>query len=114
MELRWTTPFSVSLQGAALPVLAAGLAVRFGKERLAWRTVLGLALALSGSLSRIGIGSVDLGAILVSVNCPAAAQRSSLASLSRLSSKRSFGSVAQERRKLSGAPKNVPAPTSTP
>jgi drug/metabolite transporter (DMT)-like permease len=68
MGLRWTTPFSVSLLGATIPVFAAGLAVIFGKEKLSWRTVAGLALALLGVLSLIGNGSLDRGAILVALN----------------------------------------------
>jgi drug/metabolite transporter (DMT)-like permease len=68
MGLRWTTPFSVSVLGATIPVFAAALAVLFGKERLAWRTVLGLALALLGVLSLVGNGSLDRGAILVALN----------------------------------------------
>lgn len=68
MGLRWTTPFSVSLLGATIPVFAAALAVLFGKERLSWRTVVGLTLALLGVLSLIDNGSLDRGAILVALN----------------------------------------------
>ena len=68
LGLRWTSPFSVSLLGATIPVFAAGLAVLFGKEALSWRTVLGLALALLGVVSLIGYGSLDRGAILVALN----------------------------------------------
>jgi drug/metabolite transporter (DMT)-like permease len=68
MGLRWTTPFSTSLLGATIPVFAAGLAVLFGKETLRLRTVVGLALAMAGVLSLIGIGSIDRGAILVALN----------------------------------------------
>ena len=68
LGLRWTSPFSTSLLGATIPVFAAGLAVIFGKERLRLRTVIGLALAIAGVLSLIGIGSIDRGAILVALN----------------------------------------------
>ena len=68
LGLRWTTPFSVSLLGATIPVFAAGLAVLFGKERLSWRTVAGLTLALLGVFSLVGNGSLDRGAILVALN----------------------------------------------
>lgn len=68
LGLRWTTPFSVSLLGATIPVFAAALAVLFGKERLSWRTAVGIALAMSGVVSLIGIGSLDRGAILVALN----------------------------------------------
>jgi drug/metabolite transporter (DMT)-like permease len=76
--LRWTTPFSVSLLGATIPVFAAALAVLFGKEALSWRTALGVVLAFAGVLSLTGGeasgssagmgGSVDRGAILVALN----------------------------------------------
>ncbi|MBX3185930.1 MAG: EamA family transporter [Labilithrix sp.] len=66
--LRWTSPFSVSLLGATIPVFAAALAVLFGKERRSWRTAIGLALALSGVLSLIGVGSLDRGSALVALN----------------------------------------------
>jgi drug/metabolite transporter (DMT)-like permease len=36
--LRVTTPFTVSLLGATIPVLTAALAVLFRKERASWRT----------------------------------------------------------------------------
>ena len=69
MGLRWTTPFSVSVLGATIPVFAAGLAALFGKERLTARTLAGIAVALAGVLSLIGNGSLDRGAILVAINC---------------------------------------------
>lgn len=68
LGLRWTTPFSVSLLGATIPVFAAALAVVFRKERGSWRTALGLVLAMSGVVSLVGIGSLDRGAILVALN----------------------------------------------
>ena len=68
LGLRWTSPFSVSLLGATIPVFAAALAVLFGKEKLSWRTAIGIALAMSGVVSLIGIGSLDRGAILVALN----------------------------------------------
>ncbi len=66
--LRWTTPFSVSVLGATIPIFAAALAALFGKERLTWRTVIGLTLAMVGVLSLVGGGSLDRGAILVALN----------------------------------------------
>jgi len=68
MGLRWTTPFSASILGATIPIFAAALAVLFGKEKLSWRTVAGLSLALLGALSLVGNGSLDRGAILVALN----------------------------------------------
>jgi len=68
LGLRWTTPFSVSVLGATIPIFAAALAALFGKERLTWRTVLGLGFAMVGVLSLVGGGSLDRGAILVALN----------------------------------------------
>lgn len=68
LGLRWTSPFSTSLLGATIPIFAAGLAVLFGKEKMSWRTVIGLALAMLGVVSLIGYGSLDRGAILVALN----------------------------------------------
>lgn len=68
MGLKWTTPFSVSLLGATIPVFAAGLAVLLGKEKGSWRTFAGLTLALLGVVSLVGNGSLDRGAILVAFN----------------------------------------------
>ena len=66
--LRWSTPFSGALLGATIPVFAAGLAIVFRKERLAWRTLLGIAIALLGVLSLVGNGSLDRGALLMAIN----------------------------------------------
>jgi drug/metabolite transporter (DMT)-like permease len=66
--LRWTTPFSVSVLGATIPVFTAALAVAFRKEAASIRTFGGVALALSGVVSLIGVGSVDQGAMLVALN----------------------------------------------
>jgi drug/metabolite transporter (DMT)-like permease len=68
MGLRWTTPFSVAVLSASIPVFAAALAVLLGKEVLSWRTVVGLTLALLGVLSMVGNGSLDRGALLVALN----------------------------------------------
>jgi len=68
LGLRWTSPFSVALLSAAIPVFAASLAVLFGKEQLRWRTVAGFAFALVGVWSLIGAGSLDRGAMLVAFN----------------------------------------------
>jgi drug/metabolite transporter (DMT)-like permease len=74
--LRVSTPFTVSILGATIPVLTAGLAVLFGKQRASWRTGVGVVLALSGVLWLTGVGSlaahaaggVDPGAAIVAVN----------------------------------------------
>lgn len=67
--LRWSTPFSVSLLGATIPVFTAALAVIFRKEELRWRTVAGLLLASAGVVSLTGAsGRFDLGVVLVTLN----------------------------------------------
>jgi drug/metabolite transporter (DMT)-like permease len=70
--LRWSSPFSVSLLGATIPVFTAVLAVLFRKEAFARRTALGLVLAAAGVLSLSGVGSLpghfDAGVILVTLN----------------------------------------------
>lgn len=70
--LRWSSPFSVSLLGATIPVFTAVLAVVFRKEAFAWRTAIGLVLAAGGVVSLTGVGGVsghlDLGILLVTAN----------------------------------------------
>jgi len=70
--LRWSTPFSVALLGATIPVFTAVLAVVFGKERFSWMTALGLVLAATGVVSLTGVGSLSgqavIGVILVTLN----------------------------------------------
>lgn len=70
--LRWSSPFSVSLMGATIPVFTAVLAVLFRKESFAWRTALGLVLAAAGVVSLTGVGAasghLDVGIVLVSLN----------------------------------------------
>lgn len=66
--LKFTTPFSVALLSATIPVFAAALAVLFRKERASARTALGLGLSVSGVLFLVGVGTLDKGAILVSLN----------------------------------------------
>jgi drug/metabolite transporter (DMT)-like permease len=68
LGLRWTTPCSVSLLGATIPIFAAALAVLLGNEAPWWRTAVGIALAMAGVVSLIGLGSLDRGAILVALN----------------------------------------------
>jgi drug/metabolite transporter (DMT)-like permease len=71
-----STPFTVSVLGATIPVLTAALAVLFRKERASWRTGLGLVLSLSGVLWLTGLGAyaarseghVDRGAGLVALS----------------------------------------------
>jgi drug/metabolite transporter (DMT)-like permease len=67
--LRITTAFAAALLGATIPVFTAGLAVLLRVERPATRTAVGLALAFSGVLWLTGVGSLDLGALLIALNC---------------------------------------------
>lgn len=70
--LRWSSPFSVSLLGATIPVFTAALAVLSRKEAFEGRTAIGLVLAAVGVVSLTGVGStsghVDVGALLVTLN----------------------------------------------
>jgi drug/metabolite transporter (DMT)-like permease len=67
--LRSTTPNSAALLCITIPVFTAALAVLFRQERPSLRTGLGLLCAASGVVWLTGIGSVDFGAIVISVNC---------------------------------------------
>lgn len=67
--LRITTAFAAALLGATIPVFTAALAVLLRIERPAASTALGLALAFGGVLWLTGIGHVDLGALVIAVNC---------------------------------------------
>jgi len=67
--LRITTAFAAALLAATIPVFTAGLAVLFRVERASVRTGLGLALALAGVLWLTGVGRVDVGAIVIALNC---------------------------------------------
>jgi drug/metabolite transporter (DMT)-like permease len=69
LGLRITTSFAAALLGATIPVFTATLAIAFGVERASARTVVGLALALGGVLWLTGIGSLDVGALVIAVNC---------------------------------------------
>jgi drug/metabolite transporter (DMT)-like permease len=64
-----TTSFSAALLACTIPVLTAGLAAALGQERLTLRTLAGLGLAVAGVLWLTGIGHVDVGAVIVSINC---------------------------------------------
>jgi drug/metabolite transporter (DMT)-like permease len=67
--LRITTAFAAALLGATIPVFTAGLAVLFRVEHASVRTGLGLALALAGVVWLTGVGRVDVGAIVIALNC---------------------------------------------
>jgi drug/metabolite transporter (DMT)-like permease len=67
--LRMTTAFSAALLGATIPVFTAGLALLMRLERASLRTALGLAFAAGGVVWLTGIGRVDVGALVIGVNC---------------------------------------------
>jgi drug/metabolite transporter (DMT)-like permease len=67
--LRITTAFAAALLGATIPVFTAALAVAFRIERPAVTTAGGLVLAFAGVLWLTGIGSVDVGVLVIALNC---------------------------------------------
>jgi drug/metabolite transporter (DMT)-like permease len=67
--LRMTTAFSASLLGATIPVFTAGLALALRLERASVRTALGLVFAAGGVVWLTGVGRVDVGALVIGVNC---------------------------------------------
>jgi drug/metabolite transporter (DMT)-like permease len=67
--LKRTSPFVAALLAVVIPVATAGLAALFGKEKLTLRTALGLGVAGVGVVYLTGIHAVDIGAVLVLVNC---------------------------------------------
>ena len=67
--LRLTTAFAAALLGATIPVFTAALAVALRIERPAASTAAGLVLAFAGVLWLTGIGSVDVGVVVIALNC---------------------------------------------
>jgi drug/metabolite transporter (DMT)-like permease len=67
--LRVTTAFAAAILGATIPVFTAALAIALRIERPSARTAIGIALALAGVLWLTGVGSLDLGAIAIALNC---------------------------------------------
>jgi drug/metabolite transporter (DMT)-like permease len=67
--LRLTTAFAAALLGATIPVFTAALAVVLRVEKPAARTAVGLALAFGGVLWLTGVGSLDVGATVIAINC---------------------------------------------
>jgi drug/metabolite transporter (DMT)-like permease len=67
--LRITTAFAAALLGATIPVFTAALAIVLRVERADVRTGIGLVLAFAGVLWLTGIGSIDLGAVVIAINC---------------------------------------------
>ena len=64
-----TTAFAAALLGATIPVFTAALAVVLRVEKPAARTAVGLALAFGGVLWLTGVGSLDVGATVIAINC---------------------------------------------
>jgi drug/metabolite transporter (DMT)-like permease len=69
LGLRLTTSFAAALLGATIPVFTATLAIALRVERASQRTAVGLALALGGVLWLTGIGKLDVGALVIALNC---------------------------------------------
>lgn len=67
--LRITTAFAAALLGATIPVFTAAIAIVLRVERADVRTGIGLVLAFAGVLWLTGVGSVDLGAVVIAMNC---------------------------------------------
>jgi drug/metabolite transporter (DMT)-like permease len=67
--LRVTTAFAAAILGATIPVFTAALAVLFRVERPDVRTAAGLVLAIAGVLWLTGVGRLDVGAIVIALNC---------------------------------------------
>lgn len=67
--LKRTTPFAAALLGVVIPAATALLAAVFGKEKLSLRTAVGLAVAGVGVVYLTGLHQVDVGALMVLVNC---------------------------------------------
>lgn len=73
--LRLTTATNAAILMPAIPVFAAGIAVAAGVERLGWRRLTGVALAVAGALvllrpARFSLGDdAILGNVLILANC---------------------------------------------
>lgn len=73
--LRLTTATNAAILMPAIPVFAAGLAVAAGIERLGWRRLTGVALAVAGALALLRPGRFSLGDdailgnLLILANC---------------------------------------------
>jgi drug/metabolite transporter (DMT)-like permease len=67
--LRITTAFAAALLGATIPVFTAAVAIVLRVERADARTWIGLALAFAGVLWLTGIGRIDVGALVIALNC---------------------------------------------
>lgn len=63
-----TTPVTVALLGASIPVFTAVLSVVLGKEAASLRLGLGLALSVLGVLRLTGVSTLDWGALIVAGN----------------------------------------------
>jgi drug/metabolite transporter (DMT)-like permease len=69
LGLRITTAFAAALLGATIPVFTAAVAIVFRVERADVRTGIGLLLAFTGVLWLTGVGSIDVGALVIAINC---------------------------------------------
>jgi drug/metabolite transporter (DMT)-like permease len=67
--LRMTSPMNAALLSVTIPVLTAALAVAIGHERASVRLAAGLITSVAGVVWLTGVGSPDLGALIVLGNC---------------------------------------------
>jgi drug/metabolite transporter (DMT)-like permease len=67
--LKLTTAFSAALLSVTIPVFTAVLAAILGYDRAKPRTFMGLGLAALGVLVLTGVGHIDVGVLVVTVNC---------------------------------------------
>jgi drug/metabolite transporter (DMT)-like permease len=66
--LRLTSPTTAALLGVTIPVFAAAIAVAVGHERPSARLALGLGLSVAGAVWLVGVGTIDLGGLVVLAN----------------------------------------------
>ncbi len=69
--LRMTSPMNAALLSVTIPVFTAAMAVAVGQERASVRLGVGLATSIAGVVWLTGVGSPDLGALVVLLNCVA-------------------------------------------
>lgn len=67
--LHHTSAFSAALLGATIPIFTAALSVLVRLERASARTAIGLALAVGGVVWLTGVRSVDIGVVVIALNC---------------------------------------------
>ena len=69
LGLRLTTPMTTSLVGVTIPVLAAAMAVAIRHEQASVRLAAGLGASIAGVAWLTGVGTIDVGGLIVLANC---------------------------------------------